>query len=164
MVKVAVADHIGATSPTAVNQVHTRSPRGPSDPAFRPPDGKLAAKAAVAVLLPPHSAVRLQPPLSVPANMAAPAGKCRAPGNSQPAIGITYSKKCLQCELRDRRFLLLSSGLDFHDRLLHCLIHGAANLMVGLCHAFRVEVPADRAEHAVTVGMVEIGRDDIGGI
>src|SRR5258708_14912996 len=59
---------------------------------------------------------------------------------------------------------LLSPGLDFRDRPLHCLIHGAANLMVGLRHAFLVEVLAYRAEHAVAVGIVEIGGDDIRGV
>jgi hypothetical protein len=36
----------------------------------------------------------------------------------------------------------LSPGLDFRDRPLHCLIHSAANLMVGLRHTFLVEVLA----------------------
>src|SRR5215475_4600381 len=58
----------------------------------------------------------------------------------------------------------LSPALDFRDRLLHCLIHGPANLMVGLRHAFLVEVLAYRAEHTVAVRLVEIGDDDICGV
>src|SRR5215470_8513309 len=62
------------------------------------------------------------------------------------------------------RFVLQSAlppELNFRGSLCHRFLHGAANLMVGLRDALLVEVLAQHAEHAVAIGLVEIGSDDI---
>jgi hypothetical protein len=167
MVKVAaVADHMAQcpTSPTPTRPTQGRqSPCGPNDPGFSPTRwqarGKRRRSRVSCHRTPP---VRLQPALSVPANWRRPRANVARPVTHSPPWA-SQSTKRLQ-RVGGSPFLLLPSGLDFHDRLLHCLIHGAANLMVGLRHAFRIEVAADHAEHAVTIGMIEIGRDDIGGV
>lgn len=119
-----------------------------------------------------HDSRLPRPGSAMPTNMVAPRGQmsrvltlCQEVWTYGSALDVTSAYKLPTMRVaRPPLIFVLASGLDFHDRLLHCLIHGPANLMVGLRHAFRIEVPADHAEHAITVGIVEIGRDDIRGI
>src|SRR5216684_21062 len=58
----------------------------------------------------------------------------------------------------------LSARFDFCDRLCHQLVHGAADLVIGLLDVLGVEIPADLPEHVVVAGFLEIGHDHLLGI
>src|SRR5271166_5135607 len=58
----------------------------------------------------------------------------------------------------------LSARFDFRDRLCHELIHGAANLVIGLHDALGVEIATDLAEHVVVPGFLEFGHDHLLGV
>src|SRR5437660_1339734 len=57
-----------------------------------------------------------------------------------------------------------SAGLDLGNCLFHQLLHGAADLMIGLIDALGVEILAQLAEDILLAGLLEVGGDDFLGI